>query len=206
MVDTNRLTSARRHLREGRIDDGIRELMELVGEGSAEAPDYLGILYFSGNGVPKDVEKAKSYFLMSHTRGYALGTYHLAGEYKRESNFKGALELLKLIADKNPSAAYWAFRCLVNLSKENKKLEAESEKYLIHAANLGHIEALRTIPIRTIKGRYGLKNIPRGIFKYFRSVRAGLESIEKRERFKYIDSLHRMGFRQLNERIRQQKR
>jgi hypothetical protein len=205
MVDTNRLTTARRHLRDGRIDDGIRELMELVGEGSAEAPDYLGILYFSGNGVPKDVEKAKSYFLMSHTRGYALGTYHLAGEYNRESNFKGALELFKLIADKNPSAAYWAFRCLVSLSKENKKLEAESEKYLIHAANLGHIEALRTMAIRTIRGRYGLKNIPRGIFKFLGVPRAGRESIAKRERFKYIDSLHRIGFKLWMERIRQPK-
>jgi|GEM_PF-1462080 TPR repeat protein len=195
MEDTSRLNSARRHLHEGRVADGIRECVELSDQGSAEAPDYLGIIYLSGLGAHKDVVKAKNYFLLSHTRGYALGTYHLAGVYHGESNITAALELYKLVADKNPSAAYWIFRCLEKLAPCQKELENESEKYLMQAVKLGHIEALRALAIRTIKGRYGLRKVPDGISKFLGIVEATEESIRKRERLKYIDSLHRWGFR-----------
>jgi len=127
MEDIKRLNSARDHIHNGRIDEGVSECLELIDLGSAEAPDYLGVLYLSGLGVPEDKQKAEEYFLLAHNRGYAMGTYHLAGEYRRRSKIKEAVELSKSIAGVNPSAAYWAFRGLCELNPDQRGPEAEAE-------------------------------------------------------------------------------
>jgi TPR repeat protein len=199
MEDRNRLNSARRLLKEGSFAEGIRECEQLTDLGSAEAPDYLGILYVNGHGVSKNVARATDYFLVSHSRGYPMGTYHLAGQYEIASKTHEALQLFKLVADTNPSAAYWVFRCLKQLAAGQKELEDEAEQYLRQAANLGHIEARRESAIRTIKGHYGISKIPGGILKFLGIVKDAKETIKKRERLKYIDSLHRSSFRRFEE-------
>jgi hypothetical protein len=201
-----RLNSVRRHIHEGQIDEGIKQCLELVELGSAEAQDYLGILYCVGIGVPKDRAKAEYYFLLSHNRGYAMGTYHLAGEYQRESKTKEALELHKSIAEINPSAAYWAFRDLETLALENDELNREADKYLRLASQMGHAQANKTIAIRTIKGNYGLIKIPYGIYLLVKAIVFGVRSVTKGERFKYIDSLGPNGASRLQEMCGEDKR
>ncbi|MDE1907034.1 MAG: sel1 repeat family protein [Rhodospirillales bacterium] len=202
MEDMQRLNSARRLISEKKFAEGVRACQQLTDLGSAEAPDYLGILYLNGSGVPKNVAKATEYFLLSHNRGYQMGTYHLAGQYQLASKTHQALHLFKLVADTNPSAAYWAFRCLEQLEKSQKGWQDEAEQYLRQAVSLGHIEARRTSAIRAIIGYYGVSGIPGGILKFLGIAKAIKQCIEKRERLKYIDSLHRRGVRQFDEMIR----
>jgi TPR repeat protein len=204
MEDLKRLNSAKDHIRNGRIDEGLQECLELVELGSAEAPDYLGVLYYSGLGVPEDKQKAEEYFLIAHNRGHAMGTYHLAGEYRKKAKVKESVQLSKSIARINPSAAYWTFRGLCELEGGQKGLETEAETYLLLAAKMGHIEALITIAKRTVRGYYGIRRIPKGIIQSFQITSRAREAIKKRERFKYIDSLHRRGYRQLEDMTKKQ--
>ncbi len=195
MEDISRLNSARRHLHQGRVAEAIREYMELAHQGSAEAAYCLGNLYQSGRSVPKDLRKTEDYFKLSHDRGYAIATYHLAGVYWYESKLQEALTLYKSIANKNPSAAFWAFRCLKRLALGRKELEEEAQKYLIQAKNMGHIEALRIVSIQTAMGKYGLSKIPTGIVQLFSVAAVAQQSMRNGDRMKYIDSLHRIGFK-----------
>jgi hypothetical protein len=191
MENVKLLNAARRHIHDGRINDGIELCLDLTDTGSAEAPDYLGVLYRSGTGVPKDEKKAKEYFLLSHGRGYPMGTYHLAGEYHRESRISEALALYKSIAEINPSAAYWTFRCLESTGLGNNELIMEADMYLRRAVKMGHVEATRTMAINMIKGKRGILRIPCGIFLLWRVIVLGIQSVAKGERLKYIDSLGR---------------
>jgi TPR repeat protein len=189
MEDTKLLNAARQHIHEGRITEGIELCLRLTELGSAEAPDYLGVLYRSGTGVQKDKKRAAQYFLMAHNRGYPMGTYHLAGEYQRESKPQEALELYKSIAEINPSAAYWAFRSLEHGVSDNEESSIEADKYLNLAAKMGHVQANKTIAFRMIKGKRGISKIPCGVYLLSRTIVLGMRSVARGERFKYIDSL-----------------
>lgn len=205
MEDINRLNSARRHLQEGRVADAILEYMELAQQGSAEAAYRLGIIHQTGRSVSKDITRAIEYYLLGHERGNALSTYFLAGIYWHEFKIEEALALYKSIANKNPSAAFWAFRCLRKLANGQKELEEEAERYLFQAKTLGHVEAIWFLSIQTARGKYGLKNIPAGISQIFSFVGAGQRSIRNREWMKCRDSMHRIGFKMYAKRIAQGK-
>lgn len=201
MEDINRLKSAQRHLQGGRVEEALREYIELAEQGSAEAAYRLGVIYQTGRCVSKDITRAKDYFVLGRERGNALSTYFLAGIYWHEFKIEKALALYKSIASENPSAAFWAFRCLRKLAKGQKDLEEEAERYLIQAKTLGHIEALWFLSIKTAMGKYGLRSIPSGISQFFSVVGAAKRSMRNREWMKYRDSLHRIGFKLYSKRV-----
>ena len=67
-------------------------------QGHSASQFYLGMLYFSGNGVEQDYTTAQQYFDECANEEYpdclvALGTYHRMGKYGLPKNLTGAYEL-----------------------------------------------------------------------------------------------------------------
>jgi hypothetical protein len=90
-----------------------------------------------------------------------MGTYHLGlSEYKR-CNFTQAFNILKVVADVNPSAAFWAYKS----AREIDGTHAEGslgEQYLLKAAQNGHVGAQFVLASRYSKGLKGWWNVPYG--------------------------------------------
>lgn len=82
--------------------DMIPKLEQLGKSGSAEALYHLGMIYWTGTGAPKDVDKAVGYFERAAAAGDPLGAYKMGCLYDGQDNVfprdaAKALEL-KLVA------------------------------------------------------------------------------------------------------------
>ncbi len=161
MNDTSSLNAAKVMLREGQLQDAIAIFEQIISDNSdelVEAAYCLGILHQSGNGIAKNINEAKKYYLIAEKSGYVLATYRLGGIYYRSDEFQKAYVSYRAVAQKIPSAAYWAHRLLL----ANKHLDDDPgacETYLNSAAQQGHVLALRVISMEYLSGKRGLVKI-----------------------------------------------
>ena len=51
-------------------------------KGDAEAQNSLGVMYFSGEGVPEDVKEAVKWYSNAAEQGYALAQFYLGNMYR----------------------------------------------------------------------------------------------------------------------------
>lgn len=87
----------------------IKELIAKADAGDAEAQCLLGIRYYQGDGVEKDIDKAVKWYRLSAAQGYAraqrnLGHRYCLGEGVQQ-DYLEAIRWYKLAAEQKDSAA-----------------------------------------------------------------------------------------------------
>ena len=98
------LDDAVRHLDEGRPEVAARLLSTLADSGNAEAQYRLGLMYFSGKGVPENEKKSYDLLLRSATQGHVNAMLQLANV------LTFGQQIPTLIADPDQEAAKWYFQ------------------------------------------------------------------------------------------------
>lgn len=89
------------------IEDVIDRLTVLANQGKAFAAYKLGMIYFRGNEVTQDMDKAEHYLKMASDTGNEYAQYLLAKLYLIEKkNIPDAISLLESASEKNPWASY----------------------------------------------------------------------------------------------------
>ncbi|TAL83794.1 MAG: sel1 repeat family protein [Beijerinckiaceae bacterium] len=181
------LNQAKRDLKQKKFSDALPVLERLVtaeSKASGEAAYCLGILYQSGNGVPVNLERAKTYYSVAAEAGYLMGTYRLGGIYHEEGELGRAYQCYKAVANCNPSAAYWAFRIVT----DNNDLDSDPnapETFLSMAAEQGHVLAQRIIAMKYISGKNGFSKIPWGARLFVKMALATARAVNKDDKLKY---------------------
>jgi TPR repeat protein len=182
------LNAAKNMLRERRFDWAAATFERLIREDSfdsGEAAYCLAIMHHTGSGVEKSIDEAAKYYLIASQHSHSMGAYRLAEIYQRRGKVQEAYSLYRAVADNVPSAAYWAYRLLLN----DKNLDQDPkaiEKYLNSAAEQGHIKAKRVIAMRYLSGQNGIIKIPYGAALFCKMIFSGiLTVIIKNQKMKY---------------------
>lgn len=187
MNDAPSLNTAKTLLKEKRYREATAILERVTNdnsEDSADAAYCLGIVHHLGGDVPKNVDEATKYYLMAAQSGHPMATYRLGFIYRERNELQKSYDSFRLIAQSNPSAAYWAYQLL---SADNK-LDSDpnaSEKYLNSASEQGHVLAQKIIAMRYISGKEGLLKIPYGLRLFVKVVRNTFRVTNKGEKLKY---------------------
>jgi TPR repeat protein len=187
MNDTASLNAAKTMLREKRFQEAIAILEAITNrksDASAEAAYCLGIIYQAGSGAPANIHDATNYYLIAEQSGYSMATYRLGGIYYGLGESRKAYDSYQTIAQKNPSAAYWAYRLLA-LDKNLDTNPNASDKYLNIAAEQGHVLAQRIIAVKYISGSNGLLNVPHGLYLFLKMAWNAFRVTSKGEKLKY---------------------
>ncbi len=89
------------------IEDEMDRLTFLADQGKMFAAYKLGRMYFKGDAVYQDLDKAEHYLKMASDAGNEYAQYLLAKLYLTEKkNISDAITLLESVAEKNPRASY----------------------------------------------------------------------------------------------------
>jgi TPR repeat protein len=119
-----------------------RKLLEEL-ESNEEAQLQLAYLYQTGQGGPKDIEKAQEIYQLLSNSGSANAIYYLASIFLEKRQLRKALDCFERSANFNHvSGAYWAAALHGGLHG-NPRNEQKHLFFLNKAASLGHIFALR---------------------------------------------------------------
>lgn len=145
-----RLAGAHAAMSRGDHTNARQAFEQLVSEGDKQALLYLAWMDERGMGAPADVERAGARYAELAKAGDPLGAYYLASLKLRAGDAATALELFKVSAEAgNSSGAYWVSAIYGGEGHFPKNTELE-ERYLLRAAELGHVFAQRDIARRMI--------------------------------------------------------
>lgn len=97
------LTKASQQIANGRYADAVSTLEPLVNAGNSAAQYQLGLLYYSGNGVPEDEKKAVQLLTASAQQGNVEAMYQLGNAYTFGN------QTPQLVGDADVEAAKWYF-------------------------------------------------------------------------------------------------
>ena len=126
------------------VTNSIAEIATRAESGNVEAQHYLGFLYYTGDGVTKDVKLARNWFLRAATNGFALSQNNLGSLYANgegvESNLTAAVEWFQHAAQQGLPLA---LSNLGQLALENKGgLRSEdAHRFFQSAAERGDMKA-----------------------------------------------------------------
>lgn len=140
------LDDAIRQLDEGRPETAARMLSTLAETGNAEAQYRLGLMYFSGKGVPENEKRSYDLLLRSATQGHVNAMLQLANV------LTFGQQIPNMIADPDQEAAKWYFQAasagnaeaqyslgvLFQTGKGVMRDEKESLYWMQQAAKNGH--------------------------------------------------------------------
>lgn len=109
------------------IEDEIDRFTVLAYQGKAFAAYKLGRIYFKGDVVYQDLDRAEHYLKMASYAGNEYAQYLLAKLYlTEEKNIPDAITLLESVAEKNPRASYqlgWLYLFGTDGIERNAELE-----------------------------------------------------------------------------------
>jgi len=146
----------------------LTELEELAMGGSVASMGYLGNTYKDGSYA--DPLKAERWLRAAYERGSLNAALSLGGIYYRQGNFDLAERMFEDAAlNGDGTGMHW-------LAKIYMRGQVTEEKYskikdlLEDATAQGQIRAKNSLAFLLMRGRYGIKSVPRGIFLYFSSL------------------------------------
>jgi len=156
-----------------RVDprQGLQDLVDLAELGSVAGMIYVGHAYQTGEGCPKDAERAEYWFRSATETGSLEGSFRLAGLYRASGRFDEALQLYTISAALNfPAAITWIGRMYSDGLGVEPDLDKAIELWR-RASVLGHPYATRNLAMLYIKGRYGLAGVFKGVGMLLSAIR-----------------------------------
>jgi TPR repeat protein len=188
MNDAEQLRAAKDMVRANRFGEARAAFESLSKLDSIEGIDALyclAIIHYTGSGVEKNSDEAIRYFILAHERGHLMASYQLAGIFEKTGELENAYKVYQWAAPHLPAAAYRAYLLL----RANSRLDSDPnarEKYLVMAADQGHVLARRKMAVRVLLGREGWHKIPYGVFLVAKTtVNVFCAVVIKGDRLKY---------------------
>ena len=173
----SRLHDACKSLDSGAIEIALHAFGELANSGERRANLYLGWIYDQGlSDEGRNIVKAESHYQVLADDGDMDGAYYLGILYFRNGKCLESIGWLECAAKQgHPSAAYWLYRifmgdeadCVVEIDA------AKSQSFLITAAKLGHIYAIRDLArtdLNKCKGMLKLVALTRYIWLRLKAI------------------------------------
>lgn len=146
----------------------LRQLTELADQGSVMSKLYLAHAYQTGPNANR--EEAEKWFRAAYKDGASSAIFGLGGLYYREGNY---LEAEKIFADgvsKNDGVSmYWLASIYLVDPRHQGKL-AEVKELLERSIALGQVHARHGLGLLLLKGRYGIRNVPRGAYLFISGI------------------------------------
>ena len=148
--------SAAELIAKGKFADAVRALEPLAKTGDAEAQYHLGLLHYSGKGVPESERKAVELLTASAQQGNVDAMYQLGNA------FTFGHETPRLVPDADTEAATWYYKAaklghadaqyslglLFMAGKGLQKNEKEATYWMQQAAKNGHKDAKSYVSTR----------------------------------------------------------
>jgi TPR repeat protein len=150
-------------LREKNPEAGFALLLELAEEGSTWAMIHVGWAYSNGLGVTVDTSKAEVWY----RRAFECGSQSALLNYLHYLWPRGEVELREDALNRGVAinwapAIYWLAVSRIQRSQSRRTLQ-EARPLLERAAELGSPQARQLLASEMSLGRYGLREVPRGI-------------------------------------------
>lgn len=139
----------------------------------AKGGSVLSMLYLANNyhrGPRADLSKAEKWYRAAYEKGALNSFAGLGAIYFGQGNYAEAKKVfLNGVSRDDGVSMYWLAKIYL---KEESHIDRNNEikELLERAMSLGQIRAKNRLSFLMMGGRYGIKNIPRGIFLYFSSM------------------------------------
>lgn len=150
-------------IRNNQLTEGLQWLDKAAQLGHADAAFELGSLYEAGLGVPKDYDRAKTYYDLAVAKGHRNAHFNLAlllnnGQVPF-SDLQQSRELMQVIAQQGDMEAQYVLATLLESSLHTVEAQpAQSVLWLQRAANKGHGKAQLMLGMHYLKGRHLARN------------------------------------------------
>jgi TPR repeat protein len=162
-------------------ENGFRQLLRLAESGSVWGMLETGVNYRDGAGATLDRQRAKEWEKLASENGCQTALLVYCTMLMTDGDLDGAIKALRIEAAKDwPPALYWLSVCRSRQSRSRKTM-LEVRSLLERAAALGSPGAQRNLAIYMAKGRFGLREIPRGLRLLFRFARKMVSAIDAEE-------------------------
>jgi TPR repeat protein len=139
--------------RKGRFSIAVPDLFKKAEAGDAEAQFLLATAYATGDGAPKNPERAEKWYRISAGQGHADAQNGLGSFYQAQKKFVEARPWFeKAAAQKHPRATNnlgWLYDAGLGVARDRRKAR---ELYLA-AADLGSADAMWNIAHQQIAGQ-----------------------------------------------------
>jgi TPR repeat protein len=165
--DLERLRSAHALLSTN-IAEGMVELEVLANAGSIMGMLYLAQAYELGQNA--DHVKAERWYRLAFERGSATALFSLGSIYYKRKDYVAAEKMFAEGASKNDAPSmYWL--ASIYLSTQSGPEKSEQARILLEdATKRGQVHAKHGLGLLYLKGRFGMKNIPRGLWLFLTGI------------------------------------
>lgn len=150
---------------------GFDALLALAEQGSVFSMAEVGRCYFEGLGVPADPQRGEHWFRRACDGGSQYALLHLAEHYARLRDFAKCYEVALQGHERAfvPAVYLLGWAALAQAKTRAKRLQARPS--LQWAADQGSFAAQWTLSNASIKGRFGVREIFRGLVLRYRLAR-----------------------------------
>ncbi|MES9858994.1 MAG: tetratricopeptide repeat protein [Sedimenticola sp.] len=150
--------------------DAFNRYKELAETGCVECQRFVGWMYFRGEGVNVDLEKAMYWLKEAAQAGDQEAAFGVGRAYMSKQEYETAYSWYKKGAEEEflPSI-YWIAR----FNRDGYGVKRDEEKAFLMfklGASLGHLKSLREYSIWLLKGSRGIFGIPIGFFLFVKLV------------------------------------
>lgn len=146
------------------VPQALTELEALAERGSITSMLYLAHAYVRG-GNP-DIARAEEWYRSAYEKGSSSALYNLGSFYYKKGDFFEAEKIfLDGYSKKDAPSMYWLATIYLVDPKHRDKFN-QAKDLLENAIVLGNVSAKHGLGLLMMKGRYGLKNFPRGLWLF----------------------------------------
>lgn len=147
---------------------GVAELEELAGRGSVMSMLYLAQTFQQG--PLADPGKTESWYRAAYEADSLNAVFGLGGFYYRENNYAEAEKVFREGASRGDGLSMYWSASVYTVAPGNTDRSHEIRDLLERSMRLGQVRAKNSLGFLFMKGRYGVRNIPRGVFLYLSSL------------------------------------
>lgn len=141
-----------------------RELEGLANAGSIKSMMYLGNLYQQGPHA--DFSKAERWYRSAYKLGALNAIYALGSLYYRQRKYEEAEEIFADGVSRNDGPSLYWLASIYTVDPRHVGKSEEIRNLLERATALGQVHAKHNLGLLLMKGRYGIRHIPRGVFLF----------------------------------------
>ena len=159
---------------------GFKRFLALAEAGSIWAMAWVGYCFYLGHGVARDAGRAEHWYRRSCEAGCTRAILDLGRVLARRGDFAGAADVFSQgVADDWAPALFWAAQYRLKRPTTRKSRE-EARALLERAVAKGSPAAQFVLELSLARGRFGVREIPRGLRLLWASTDARFAIIEKR--------------------------
>jgi len=146
-------------------------------QGVAKAQFYLGIMYYTGRGVPKDYAEAAKWYRKAAEQGHAKAQFYLSFMYKigdgvPQDNAEAA-KWYRKAAEQGVAEAQFSLGLKYNIGDGVPQDYAEAVKWFRKAAEQGHADAQNNLGVMYANGRGVPKDYAEAVKWYRKAAEQG---------------------------------